>query len=82
MKALYYNSASVSYILNRTHKDKEILEKKFRLIEKTLNSKYFLKTSGVIDPVIGEQLENYYQSGVYGTTGGPNYVPEYAAKTS
>ena len=51
-------------------------------MEKTLNSKFFVKSSGVIDPVIGEQLENYYASGVYGTTGGPNYIPEYTSKSS
>jgi hypothetical protein len=39
--------------LSRQQKSKDICEKKFRLVEKTLNSKFFFKTAGVIDPVIG-----------------------------
>ena len=54
MKVLYSHSAAVSYVLSRQHKDKEIVEMKFRLVEKTVGSKFFLKSSAVIDPVIGE----------------------------
>ena len=54
MKILYSHSASVSYILNREPKNKELSEKRYRLVEKTLNSKFFIKSSGVIDQVIAE----------------------------
>ncbi len=58
-----------------------MLELKFKIVEKTINSRHFLKQQGVVDPVIGEQIELYYQGGVYGTTGGPNFIPEYASKS-
>lgn len=60
MKTIYNHSVSVAYLLNRQHKFKEIVETKYRLIEKTVKSNLFLKSNNVIDPVIGEQLEVYY----------------------
>lgn len=60
MRAFYQNTEAVAYILTRAAKSKTILEEKFRVVEKTLNSKFFLKSSTVIDPVIASQLENYY----------------------
>ncbi len=62
MRALYSSSLAVSYLLNRggACKAKDILETKYRIIQKTMQSKYFFKTANVIDPVIGSQLEVYY----------------------
>lgn len=81
MRAVYANSKAVQYILGRAPRAKILTEKKFRLVEQTLKSKYFLKSSEIIDPVIGAQLEVYYSQGVYGTEGGTSYVPEYASKS-
>ena len=81
MKALYSHPKAVSYIVSRQQKSKEIVELKYNLVEKTIKSKLFLKSTGVIDPVIGEQLEVYYSQGVFGTTGAPTFVPEYASKS-
>ena len=81
MRALYRNSFAVAYVLNRAVKAKNILEMKYKVVDKTLKSKYFLKSSNVIDPVIGEQLEVYYSKGIYGVEGGPSFVPEYASKS-
>ena len=55
MRAFFGNSIGVGYILNRggTGKAKVLLETKYRIIFKTLQSKYFIKGSTVIDPVIG-----------------------------
>jgi len=60
MRALYSHPKAVSYIVSRHHKSKEIVELKYKLVEKTIQSKLFLKSTGVMDPVIGEQLEVYY----------------------
>ncbi len=60
MRSLYANSKAVSYILGRAPRAKILTEKKFKLVEQTLQSKYFLKSSEIIDPVIGAQLEVYY----------------------
>lgn len=54
MRALYANPKAVSYILKRTPKSKALVEKQFSLIQKTLKSKYFVKSMSVIDPVICE----------------------------
>jgi hypothetical protein len=83
MRALFANSLAVNYLLNRggAQKAKDILETKYRLIQKTMQSKYFFKAAGVIDSVIGSQLEIYYSQGVFGTEGAPSFVPEYASKT-
>ena len=83
MRALFGNSSSVNYLLNRggAQKAKDILETKYRLIQKTIQSKYFFKDTGVIDSVIGSQLEIYYSQGVFGTEGAANFVPEYSSKT-
>lgn len=80
MRAFYGNAIAVQYMLNRggTQKAKDILETKYRIIQKTLQSPYFMRQSNVIDPVIGQQLETYYSQGVFGTEGGPQYVPEYS----
>jgi len=82
MRALFANSMAVNYLLNRggALKAKDILETKYRLIQKTLQSKYFFRQAGVIDPVIGSQLEVYYSQGVFGTEGGAQFVPEYSSK--
>jgi len=73
MRAFYGNSLAVGYMLNRggVHKAKDILETKYRIVQKTLQSPYFLRSSNVIDPVIGQQLEVYYSQGVFGTEGAP-----------
>lgn len=82
MRALYAHSLSVAYLLTRVPKSKQLVEAKFRLIEKTINSKFFMKSSNVVDPVVGEQIENYYAGGVYGNVGEViNFIPEYAAKS-
>lgn len=62
VRALYGNSMALAYILNRggKAKNKEILEIKYRIIQKTVQSKYFFKHANVIDPVIGSQIEVYY----------------------
>eukprot|EP00350_Pseudokeronopsis_sp_OXSARD2_P013153 CAMPEP_0170567660 /NCGR_PEP_ID=MMETSP0211-20121228/80625_1 /TAXON_ID=311385 /ORGANISM="Pseudokeronopsis sp., Strain OXSARD2" /LENGTH=118 /DNA_ID=CAMNT_0010889181 /DNA_START=1255 /DNA_END=1607 /DNA_ORIENTATION=+ len=79
MKALYAHSLSVAYLLSRVPKAKELVEMKFKVIEKTVRSPFFLKGSGFITPEIGEQIEKYYQGGVFGNEGlGKEYVPEYA----
>ena len=80
MKALFSNSVAIAYLLTRVPKTKSILELKFKIIEKTVNSRFFLKQANVIDSVIGEQIEVFYQGGVYGIQGSQNYVPEYASK--
>ena len=83
MRAFYANSKAVSYILKRTPKSKSLVEKQFSIVERTIQSKYFIKSMNVIDPIIAEQLEVYYSQGVYGIKGGggPNFVPEYASKS-
>ncbi|CDW80652.1 UNKNOWN [Stylonychia lemnae] len=83
MRSLYANSKAVSYILKRTPKAKLLVEKQFSLVQKTIQSKFFMKQMNVVDPIIGEQLEVYYSQGVYGIQGGggPNFVPEYASKS-
>jgi len=55
MRALFSSSMAVSYLLNRggANKPKDILETKYRIVQKTMQSKYFFKSSNVIDPVIG-----------------------------
>eukprot|EP00347_Sterkiella_histriomuscorum_P020407 403337922 len=81
-RSLYANSQAVSYILKRVPKPKELMEKKFTIVQKTLQSKYFTKAMDIIDPIIGEQLEVFYRGGVYGLPGGgANFVPEYASKS-
>ncbi len=83
MRALFSSSMAVSYLLNRggANKAKDILETKYRIIQKTMQSKYFFKSSNVIDPVIGSQLEVYYSQGVFGTEGAPQFIPEYSSKS-
>lgn len=82
MRSWYSCSIAVKYSLDRPQKKpKEIIERKYKLIEKTLQSPYFLKSSQVIDPVVGEQLEVFYSQGTYGTEGAPAFVPEYASKS-
>ncbi len=60
MRAYYANSMAVSYTLSRGPRGKENIERKYKIVEKTLQSKYFMKSMGIIDAVIGEQLEVYY----------------------
>jgi hypothetical protein len=54
MRAVFSHSLSVAYLLTRTPKPKQIVDAKFRLIEKAVNSKYFVKSANVVDPVVGE----------------------------
>ncbi len=54
MKAFYANSMAVGYILNRAPKGYDILQRKYKIIQQTLQSRFFVRDSNVIDPIIGE----------------------------
>ena len=54
MRALYSNPNALKYILGRSLRGKDLSERKYRIVEKTLQSPYFLKSSSIIDPAVGE----------------------------
>ena len=54
MRALYANTNACKYILSRSLRGKDLSERKYRLVEKTLQSPFFLKSSSIIEPAIGE----------------------------
>jgi hypothetical protein len=84
-EALYKQGKFVTYILDRGNlKMKEICEKKFELVEKTVRSMFFTKTMKMIDDIIGEQLEVFYKGGIYGSDkGGAGwFLPIYSTMNS
>lgn len=79
-KAFFLNQKAIKYVLDRkgNKSPKEIIEKRYSLINQICKEQDFIMDDSLIDVVVATQLQSYFSNGVWGSLKDTQDIPELA----